>query len=111
MSERIRFHLDENTNPAIARALRQQSIDVTTTAEVAMLGQADEVQFAYICSQKRVIVTHDADFLRFASQTTEHPGVVFCQKEARSIGDIVRGLILLHDVYTPEEMCGRVEYL
>lgn len=39
-------------------------------AEVELLGQSDDAQLAYICAQKRVMVTHDADFLRFASQTS-----------------------------------------
>ncbi len=62
-------------------------------AEVELLGQSDDAQLAYICAQKRVMVTHDADFLRFASQTTEHLGIAFCQKGTRLIGEMFRGLI------------------
>jgi hypothetical protein len=36
MSERIRFHLDENVAPAIALGLRRYGIDVTTTNEVEL---------------------------------------------------------------------------
>jgi predicted nuclease of predicted toxin-antitoxin system len=111
MSERIRFHLDENANLAIARGLRQQGIDITTTSEVGLLGQPDEIQFDHVRTQKRAMITHDADFLRFASQRTDHAGIAFCQKETRSIGEIIRGLVLLYEIYTPEEMNGRVEYL
>jgi hypothetical protein len=31
MADRIRFHLDEHVDPAIASALRRAGIDVTTT--------------------------------------------------------------------------------
>jgi hypothetical protein len=34
MSERIRFHLDENVDPAIALGLRRYGINVTTTNHV-----------------------------------------------------------------------------
>jgi hypothetical protein len=38
MTDRIRFHLDENVNKAIAVALRQNNIDVSTTAEANLIG-------------------------------------------------------------------------
>ena len=62
MIEHIRFHLDENIDPNVAKALRRQGIDVTTSQEMNLLGQPDEVQFDFVFSQKRVIVTHETDF-------------------------------------------------
>lgn len=44
MSNRIGFHLDENVDPDIALALRRQAIDVTTTAQMGLIGQTDEAQ-------------------------------------------------------------------
>lgn len=44
MSNRIRLHLDENADPAIALGLRRYGIDVTTTAEVGLLSQSDDTQ-------------------------------------------------------------------
>jgi predicted nuclease of predicted toxin-antitoxin system len=111
VTERIRFHLDENVDPDIALALRCQGIDVTTTVEVSLLGQNDQVQLSFGRQECRVIVTHDADFLRFASQSNDHCGIAFCQKDMRSIGDIIRSLALIYQLLTPEEMAGRVEYL
>jgi hypothetical protein len=40
-----------------------------------------------------------------------HPGVVYAPKAKRSIRQIIRGLTLVHEVLTPEEMISRVEYL
>lgn len=111
MSNRIRFHLDENVHPTIAKALHQHGIDVTTTAEMGLLGQPDGIQFNYICVQERVIVTQDADFLRIASQTSEHPGIVYCRKGTRTLGEMIRGLVLLYEVFTAEETKGHVECL
>ena len=62
MTERIRFHLDENVDPDVARALRRHGIDVTTSVEVGMLTTEDVAQLAYALEEGRVIVTHDADF-------------------------------------------------
>lgn len=111
MSDRIRFHLDENVDPDVALALRRQGIDVTTTREMKLLGQPDEIQLAFAREQGRVIVTHDTDFLRLARQITDHWGVAFCKKNARSLGEIIRSLVLIYQVLTPEEMVSWIEYL
>lgn len=111
MLEGIRFHLDENVDPAVALALRRAGIDVTTSQEAGLLAKSDIVQLEFASSQSRVLVTHDDDFLILSCQGISHSGIVYCQKNARSIGDIVRMLILLYEVATPEEMKGRVEYL
>jgi len=52
-----------------------------------------------------------AERLRFAIQSNDHPGIAYCHKTARSVGDIIRGLILMYEALTPEEMIGRVEFL
>ena len=48
MSERIRFHLDENVKSAVARELRRRGIDVTTTIEAGLLAQSDESQLIFM---------------------------------------------------------------
>ncbi len=104
-------NLDENVDPDVALALRRQGIDVTTTYEMGLLGQPDEVQLAFACEQGRVIVTHDTDFLRLASQSADHWGVAFCKKNARSLGEIIRSLVLISEVLSPDETRGSIEYL
>ncbi|MEG4403367.1 MULTISPECIES: hypothetical protein [unclassified Microcoleus] len=46
-----------------------------------------------------------------ASDTTDYPGIVYCPPDSRSVGEIIRSLILIYEVYTPEEMMGRIEYI
>lgn len=111
MRERIRFHLDENVDPDVARALRRYGVDVTTTLEAGLRTQSDAEQIRFVRAERRVIVTHDVDFLRFAAHTSEHPGIVFCDKTARSLSDMIRGLILIYEVLEPDDLAGRVEYL
>ena len=111
MAERIRFHLDEHMDPDIARALRQYSIDVTTTIECGLRTANDERQLEFIRAERRVIVTDDTDFLRIAATTSDHAGIVFCRRTVHSLGDIIRFLLLVHEVYAAGEMAGRVEYL
>ena len=40
-----------------------------------------------------------------------HPGIAYCHQQTRSIGEIIRGLVLIWEVFEPEEMQNRVEYL
>jgi predicted nuclease of predicted toxin-antitoxin system len=111
MADQIRFHLDEHVDPDIARALRQHGIDVSTTIEAGLRTASDPAQLAFVQREGRVLVTHDADFLRLAAQGVDHPGIAYCHKSARSLGEIIRSLILIHEVLTPEEIAGRVQYL
>lgn len=45
MADRLRFHLDENTDPAIARALRRYGIETSTTQEAGLRTQSDTAQW------------------------------------------------------------------
>lgn len=47
MAQKVRFHLDESVESAIADGLRGRKIDVTTTPEVGLLGASDEQQVAF----------------------------------------------------------------
>ena len=111
MPARIRFHLDKQADPDIARALRRHGVDVTTTVEAGLRSASDALQLDYARREGRVLVTHDADFLRLVNRTRDHPGVAYCEPTARSIGEIIRGLLLLYEVLRPDDMAGRVEFL
>ena len=76
-----------------------------------MLTTEDVAQLAYALKEGRVIVTHDADFLRMDAQGVEHAGIAYCHKSARSVGEIIRTLMLIREVLDPEEIKARVEYL
>jgi hypothetical protein len=111
MQEAIKFHLDEHVHPAIAEGLRRRGIDVTTTIDADLLGAEDEKHLEYCGVEGRVVVTNDADFLRLHTQGLFHRGIVHYHAEGRSIGDILRGLILIHECLAPEEMVNYVEFL
>ena len=104
MVERISFYLDENVDPDIARALRRHGITVTTAIEAGLRTAQDTVHLNFIREHRYVIVTHDTDFLRLASGNSNHPGIAYCHKESHSIGEIIRSLILIHQILSPEDM-------
>lgn len=105
------FHLDENINPAVAKALREAEIDVTTTLEAGLRGADDQAHIAYAWRERRVIVTHDDDFLRWHSRGVPHAGLVYCHPTRRSIGQLVESLTLMHKRLTREEMIGQVQFI
>jgi predicted nuclease of predicted toxin-antitoxin system len=111
MTEKIKFHLDESVDPDVAVGLGKYGVNVTTAKTENLLGQSDEAQFAFCCQQLRVLVTQDSDFLIMASQDFQHPGIVYYQPGTRSIGEIIRGVILIYEALTPAEMYGSVEYI
>lgn len=111
MPRTIRFHLDEHVHPAVAAGLRRLGADVTTTADAALLGATDPTQAGYAAATGRVLFTQDQDFLAFAAAGADHPGIVYCRQNSRSIGDIVRGLEMIWEVYEPDEIRNRVEYI
>lgn len=111
MARTVRFHLDENCDPRIAAGLRLHGVDVTTTTEAGLLQTSDAEQLAYAVAHGRVVVTQDTDFLRIASAGAASPGIAFYPHQGRSIGQLVRDVLLIWEVYEPEEMTNRVEYL
>jgi hypothetical protein len=111
MPRTIRFHLDENCSYAVAEGLRRRGVDVTTTPEAGLLGTRDEEQLAYCLAQGRVIFSYDEDMLRLAASGVEHAGIIFCQQRRRSVGDIIRGLVLVWERLEPTGMVGQVKYL
>lgn len=111
MPRTIRFHLDENCPHAVATGLRRREIDVTTTPDAGLLEASDEQQDAFAFAEGRVIFTQDEDFLPWHASGGPHAGIAYCKKDTRSIGEIIRGLVLIWEVYDREEMENRVEYL
>jgi uncharacterized protein with PIN domain len=108
---KIRFHLDESVAPAVAEGLRRRGIDVTTAPEVGLSSADDETQLAFALRERRLLVTQDADFLRLHRRGLAHAGIAYYDPGTRTIGQLIAGLVLIHEVLTPEEMKGQVEFL
>jgi predicted nuclease of predicted toxin-antitoxin system len=75
-----------------------------------MMGASDEAHLAFALERGRIIVTHDDDFLRLAALGKAHAGIVYSSQQL-SIGEIIRGLMLIYDVLELEDMKDKVEYL
>jgi predicted nuclease of predicted toxin-antitoxin system len=111
MAQTIRYHLDEHCPTALAEGLRRRGINVTTTAEAGLQAASDEEHVAFALREGRVSFTQDEDFLAINAAGVPHAGIAYCHQGTRSIGEIIRGLVLIWDIYEPEEMHNRVEWL
>lgn len=106
----IRLHLDENVSRAVADGLRRRGVDVTTTADAGLIGASDLDQIAFALRESRGIFTQDHDFLAHHQAGVKHAGIIYAPKGTRSIGEIVRFLVLVNTCLDQRDMVGRLEY-
>ena len=111
MARTLRLHLDECCHVNLFEALPLHGIDVTSAFSVQLLSETDEAQLEFARSSKRVLFTHDADFIALHQSGIEHSGIAFCDRRRRTVGEMVRLLVLLWELYDADEMVNRLEYL
>lgn len=109
MPETIRYHLDEHVPRAVAQALRRKGIDVTMAVEVGLQGASDLQQIQFALAESRMIFAED--YLSLHTSGVERAGIAYCKQDSRSIGDIIRGLVLIWAVLDPQSVRGTIEYL
>ena len=110
MPEEIKFYTDEHVGRVVIRGLRERGADVLTVAEAGLLGASDLKHVERAHREGRVVFTQDADFLRLHADGVLHVGIVYARQGA-SVGDVIRGLMLIRQALTVEEMEGHVEFL
>jgi predicted nuclease of predicted toxin-antitoxin system len=110
MGSKVKFYTDEHVGKAIIKGLRERGADVLTVPEAGLLGAADEEHLKRALAEGRVLFTQDEDYLRLHAAGAEHAGIVYAH-QGTPIGEIIRGLMLVHQVLDAEEMRGHVEFL
>ena len=106
----IRFYTDEHVARAVVRGLRSRGADVSTVADAGLLGASDEEHLERARQEGRVVFTQDADFLRLHSAGLPHAGIVFAA-QGMAVGEVIRGLMLVQQLLSAEEMENHVEFL
>ena len=107
----MRFFFDEHVPKSVSNALRQRNVDVVSVQEAGLSGRPDVQQLSFARNEHRVLVTFDADFLRIAASGVDHAGIVYCTRRSRDVGELVKGLVLLNEVLSQEEMMNKIEFL
>ena len=104
---RVSFYLDENLSPEILEQLRLRGIDIIR----GPLGAADPEHLTHAAAMGRVVRTEDRDFLKLAAKGMNHAGIKRGEQQRHSIGDWVRFLLLVHSVYTADELRDAVLFV
>ncbi|MFQ5963779.1 MAG: DUF5615 family PIN-like protein [Candidatus Scalinduaceae bacterium] len=107
MRKKLKFYTDEHIPNSVVKGLRLRGIDVLTTKEADMLGTTDEKHIAFAKKEGRIIFTQDEDFLKLHYKGFEHNGIVYTHQRT-PIGNIVRGLMLIHQVLDSDEMKNHI---
>jgi len=111
----VRFYLDHHVDAAITEGLRQRGIDLLTCREDGTETWDDERLLERATALGRVLFSQDDDLLAIAHrhQRAGHPfaGLIYGHQLDLSIGQAVRDLALIAQVYDPDDLRDRVEYL
>ena len=110
MAQTIRFHLDEHVATAAVTGLRHRGVDVLTVTEAGLLGASDEDHLSRARTDGRVLFTQDDDFLRLHAAGIKHAGIVYAH-HGTHVGVFFHGLMLIFQVFQPDDMADHVEYL
>lgn len=83
----MKFLIDEDISPSIARILCEQLlVDAVAVRDRGLLGVSDQEVLEYAFNEDRIVVTANIkDFEKFAQAVEVHAGVVFIQE-----GDLLR---------------------
>ena len=73
------------------------------------MGDPQQLRFARV--EGHVLVTQDDDLLRLVHEGADHAGIVYYKTQTRSIKQILRGLLLIFEVLSPDDMRNHVEFL
>jgi predicted nuclease of predicted toxin-antitoxin system len=97
---------DQNIHADVVRFLRGEGVDVIDVQQAGLVGAEDAVILAWAVSQRRVIVSHDADFGMLAIQGgAEYLGILHLRPghiSAQVTIESVRQLLALDvEVITP----------
>lgn len=113
----LRLAADENLHHPILAGLRRRlpDLDVVRIQDAGMTARPDEEVLAWAATEGRVLVTHDVSTVPpIAWQRVElgqsMPGVVMVP-DLQPRGRMIEDLVLLVQVYEPEEIENRVVYL
>ena len=111
----VKLYMDVHVKRAVADGLKQRSVDVLTAQQDGMAGLSDSDLLDRATLLSRVLFSQDDDPLREAAERQRDgvpfAGVVYSHQLAITVGQTVRDLELLANVYEPEDIENRIEYL
>lgn len=102
--------MDEHVPKAVTEGLRRRGVDVVTIQELGLQAAKDKQHLEQAAREGRVVFTQDADFLRLHAAGVSHRGIVYAPQQT-PVSHILRSLMLIHDMLTPDDMVRHIEFL
>lgn len=99
---KAKFLVDESLGIGTTHFLREQRWNAKDVSEVGLSGRSDEEVFAFAFREKRIVLTHDSDFLddkRFSFH--RNPGVVVLPGGSGDFHVFVRSLYDVMNIIAP----------
>lgn len=107
--------MDVHIRRSVTRGLRRRGVDVTTAQEDGRSRLSDALLLDRAAELGCVVFSQDDDMLRESRQRQERgehfAGVIYCHQLGITIGQTVRDLELIAQVFEPADLENRVEYL
>lgn len=108
----MKIYADENIEHSVIEGLRRRKIEVISVRGLGYAGKPDEFHIKKALELKAVILTHDVDFLKITSSPgVKHRGIIFSHQKDVSISQCIRGVELIVNVLTDEDMENHIEFL
>lgn len=102
--------MDEHVAKSVTEGLRRRGVNVVTVQELGLQAAEDQQHLQRATQEDRVVVTQDTDFLRLHAAGVSHGGIVYAPQQT-PVPQMLRDLMLIHDVLTAEDMIQHVEFL
>lgn len=102
--------MDEHVPATVTEGLRRRGVNVLTAQEAGLRSATDEEHLKWAREKNYIIFTQGADFLRLHATGVPHQGIIYAHQQT-PVREIMRGLMLIHDILSPEDMVNHVEFL
>jgi hypothetical protein len=113
-----KLYLDDDVQVALAQLLRSRGVDALSSAEVGMLGRADEDHLRFATAQGRALLSYNFhDYLPLARQWYEggqsRSGVIlsFRQFSRAQLGEAVRLVLRLLAAIEADKLENTIRFL
>jgi predicted nuclease of predicted toxin-antitoxin system len=111
----LKIYANESVHVGVAAGLIRRGVKAESALESGNLGLTDEEQLGYASARKAVIFTHDSDFLRlaqiWATKKKVHWGIIFVSQTKIDVGECIRRLKEISEVFNPDGFKNHVEFL
>ena len=111
----LKIYTNESAHVGVAAGLKRRGVDAMSALDSDNLGLTDEAQLEYAARKQAVVFTHDADFLRLAQEWAKkkrtHWGIIYVHVDKLSVGECIRRLKEIAEVFDPGDFKDHVEFL